>query len=68
MRQATDIAQYPVQAWLTARLKQAAIQQGRSDLLVLWCGQGAPLLRHRKARALIEDLTEQADTALQPFQ
>ena len=67
MRQATDVAQYPVQAWLTARLKQAAIQQGRSDLLVLWCGQGAPLLRHRKARALIDGLREQTDAALQSF-
>ena len=63
MQQATHIAQYPVQAWLTARLKQAAIQQGRSDLLVLWCGQSAPLLRHRKARALMQDLRAQADAA-----
>ena len=28
----TALAPYPVQAWLTAQLKQAAIAQGRADL------------------------------------
>lgn len=58
-RAAIDIAQYPVQAWLTAQLKKAAIEQGRPDLMALWCGQGAGLIRHRRARELIEALERQ---------
>ncbi len=57
-------APYPVQAWLTAQLKAAALQQGRDDLLSLWSGQSAPLLRHRRARELIASLIAEADARL----
>jgi nitronate monooxygenase len=56
---AADIAQYPVQNWLTGQLKQAAREQGREDLMSLWCGQSAPLLKYRSAGALMEALIEQ---------
>lgn len=38
------VAPYPVQGWLSGRLRAAAIAQGRLDLMSLWCGQSAPLL------------------------
>jgi nitronate monooxygenase len=53
-------APYPVQAWLTAQLKSAALAAGRADVISLWSGQGAPLLKHRRARELFEFLV--ADT------
>lgn len=57
-------APYPVQAWLTAQYKQAAIERGRSDLLALWSGQSAPLIRHRKARDLFAALVQETDRVL----
>jgi nitronate monooxygenase len=53
-------ASYPVQAWLTAQLKSAALAAGRADVISLWSGQGAPLLKHHHARDLFEFLV--ADT------
>jgi len=41
---AGPVAPYPVQGWLSGRLRAAAIAQGRLDLMSLWCGQSAPLL------------------------
>lgn len=49
-------ASYPVQAWLTAQLKSAALAAGRADVISLWSGQGAPLLKHHRARELFEFL------------
>ena len=43
------LAPYPVQAWLTAQLKSAALAANRADVISLWSGQGAPLLKHRRA-------------------
>jgi nitronate monooxygenase len=47
---------YPVQGWLTARLKEAALKAGRADVLSLWAGQGAVGLRHCRARELFASL------------
>ncbi|MEO8065066.1 MAG: nitronate monooxygenase [Pseudomonadota bacterium] len=49
-------ASYPVHAWLTAQLKSAALAAGRADVISLWSGQGAPLLKHHHARQLFEFL------------
>jgi nitronate monooxygenase len=54
---ADAVLPYPVQNWLTAQLKRAAIAQGRADLMSLWSGQGAPLLRHHKVADLMQALT-----------
>jgi nitronate monooxygenase len=45
---------YPVQAWLTGRLKEAAVKAGRSDVISLWAGQAAGRLEHRKAKDLMQ--------------
>lgn len=47
---------YPIQSWFTGSFRQAAMEQGRADLISLWAGQAAPLLRHRKAGALFAEL------------
>ena len=54
-------APYPVQGWLTSKLRPAALAAGRTDLVSLWSGQGAPLLRYRRATELLRFLIE--DTA-----
>lgn len=58
------IAPYPVQNWLTGRMKSAAIAQGKTDLISLWSGQAAPLLKHRQTRELMQALQEQTEEAL----
>jgi nitronate monooxygenase len=55
---------YPVQAWLTGQFKQAAIAQQYADLLPLWSGQSASLIRHRKAGELFAALVRETSSAL----
>jgi nitronate monooxygenase len=55
---------YPVQAWLTAQYKQPAIAQQRTDLLSLWSGQSAALIKHRNARELMAALIAETDEIL----
>jgi len=50
--QEAKLPPYPVQAWLTARLKEAALKSGRWDVISLWAGQGAGRLKHHRAREL----------------
>ena len=59
-----ELPPYPVQAWLTGRYKQAAIERGRSDLLPLWSGQSASLIHHRNARELFDALVEETEHVL----
>jgi nitronate monooxygenase len=47
---------YPVQGWLTGKLRDAALKAGRADVISLWSGQGARLLKHRRTRELFADL------------
>ena len=54
---------YPVQAWLTAQLKAAALAADRADVISLWSGQGAPLLKHRRATDLLRSLIAEASAA-----
>lgn len=55
---------YPAQGWFASTLKPAALAQQRDDLLALWCGQAAPLLRQRGALELWHSLLEQTDSLL----
>lgn len=58
------LAPYPVQGWLAGALRPAAVAQGRADLMSLWAGQSAPLLRHRDAAALMAALIAQTEAGL----
>jgi nitronate monooxygenase len=40
---------FPIQSYLVGALKRAAIAQGRTDFVSLWCGQAAPNLQHHRA-------------------
>jgi nitronate monooxygenase len=53
---------YPVQNWLTAQFRAAALAAGRTDIVSLWSGQGAPLLKHRCAAELLRSLAAGIDT------
>jgi nitronate monooxygenase len=62
--QESTLAPYPVQAWLTAQLKAAALAANRADLISLWSGQGAPLLKHRRATELLHSLVIGTDEVM----
>ena len=47
---------YPAQNYLMGRLRGPALAAGRTDLVSLWAGQGAPLLHHRSAAELLRSL------------
>lgn len=49
---------YPVQNWLTAQFRAAALAAGRADIISLWSGQAAPLLKHRHAAPLFRALVD----------
>lgn len=55
---ATRLLPFPAQGWLISTLREAALQQNRPDLLALWCGQSAGLLRWRTAAQVMASLTE----------
>jgi nitronate monooxygenase len=55
---------YPVHSWLLAQLRPAVLAAGRTDLISLWSGLGAPLLKHRRAAALLESLADGTARAL----
>jgi nitronate monooxygenase len=59
-----ELAPYPVQAWLTAQFRAAALAAGRADVISLWSGQAAPLLKHRRAKELFRHLVEGATRVL----
>jgi nitronate monooxygenase len=50
---------YPLQRALLHPYAQEALKQGRDDLLALWAGQGAPLIRHRQVSTLMKSLIEE---------
>ncbi len=53
-------APFPLQQELTAALRAAAAKQSRPDLMQLWAGQGAALLREMSAAQLINTLAAEA--------
>jgi nitronate monooxygenase len=54
-------APYPAQGWLVRTMREAAIAQGRSDLVPLYAGQSASLLKHRHAADLFQALVRETD-------
>jgi nitronate monooxygenase len=53
-------APFPQQQELTAELRAAAAARGRTDLMQMWAGQGASLLRELPAAALVHALAVEA--------
>lgn len=61
---AADIAPYPVQSWLTSKLRNAARQRGSSEMQNWWAGQAAPLVKHVRAAELFRALVSETDKIL----
>lgn len=55
---------FPVHSVLTRPLWQAAVQAAQPDLLALWCGQSAALIRHTSAAQLVRFLIEDTNEVL----
>jgi nitronate monooxygenase len=55
------LAPYPAQSWALAPLRAAAVALGRTDLINLWAGQSASLLRHRTAGELFAALVRETE-------
>lgn len=58
------IAPYPVQAWHMGRLGTTALAQGRDDFASLSAGQSVSLIRHTRARELMEELVSETPAIL----
>lgn len=61
-----EIAPYPYQGYLLRPLFAAARSQGRTDVVALWSGQAAPILRHRRAVELFDALVSGVDELVAP--
>ena len=55
---------YPVASQLIAPLGRAALLRDRREMMSLFAGQGAPLLRHRRAKDVFEALVSETDATL----
>jgi nitronate monooxygenase len=56
LEEAGTAAPFPVQNWLTGRFRPQAAARGNTDLMSLWAGQSAPLLRHHTAAEVLAEL------------
>jgi len=52
---------FPLQTTLISSLRKAAIEKQKWDLMLFWGGQIAPLLKHRKAKHLMNSLIEETN-------
>jgi nitronate monooxygenase len=54
-----SILPFPLQATFMSPLRKAAIEQEKWDMISFWGGQIAPILKHTKAKVLMESLIEE---------
>ena len=59
-----ELPGFPLQLFLTQDIRQAAAEQGLTDFMALWAGQGCHLCEDRPAAALIAAWVEQATALL----
>tara|TARA_R110000868_G_scaffold822_1_gene6080 strand:- start:7871 stop:8956 length:1086 start_codon:yes stop_codon:yes gene_type:complete len=55
----TDILPFPLQTTFMSPFRKAAIEQEKWDMILFWGGQIAPILKHTKAKELINSLIEE---------
>ena len=60
----TELPGFPLQFFLTQELSRAAAEQGLTDLMPLWAGQGCHLCESRPAAELIAAWAQQAGDLL----
>ena len=56
LSKAPATAPFPAQNWLTGRFRPQAAAQGNTELMSLWAGQAAPLIRHDSAADVLAEL------------
>ncbi|MEN4761120.1 nitronate monooxygenase [Chryseobacterium sp. C39-AII1] len=59
-----DVLPFPLQTTFMNSLKKSALEQQKNNLVMFWCGQIAPLLKHKKATILMKSLIEEANELL----
>ena len=62
-----EVLPFPLQTRFMAPLRQAAIAQNKWDMVLLWGGQIAPVLKHRKAKDLMEALVKETTDYFSTF-
>jgi nitronate monooxygenase len=55
-----QVPPFPLRQSLTCDIRAAASAQGRTDIMQLWAGQGAPLIRAMPAAELVRTLVREA--------
>lgn len=50
---------FPLQTTFMSSLRKAALDQQKWDMIIFWGGQIAPILKHTKAKALMQSLIEE---------
>ena len=55
-----QVPAFPLQQSLTREIRSVASAQGRTDIMQLWAGQGAPLIRALPAGELVRTLVSEA--------
>jgi nitronate monooxygenase len=53
---------FPLQTTMMAPLRKAALDQHKWDLILFWGGQIAPILKHTKAKELMQSIIEETTT------
>lgn len=61
--EAVPPSSFPLQQRLTADIRAAAVARGRTDLMQMWAGQAAPLIRTLPAGELVATLAREAGLA-----
>jgi nitronate monooxygenase len=56
-----DFLPFPLQLQFMSKLREAAFNQERWDLILFWAGQIAPTLKHNSAKVLMESLIKETD-------
>jgi nitronate monooxygenase len=62
-----SIAPFPIQNWLNGKLRKAATEAGREDLMCMWSGQAAALMVHHDAATLFRTLVRDTEARLKTF-
>ena len=54
-----DFLPFPLQTTFMSPLRKAALEQEKWDMILFWGGQIAPILKHTKAKELMQSLVEE---------
>lgn len=60
----TEVLPFPLQTRLVGPIREAALAQGKSDMINFWSGQNAVNLKHTKAKELMDALIADATDLL----